>query len=180
MEKAPLEHLRFPIGRFKAPENYSEALITQYIGEIEALPKLMRAASENLSDEQLDTSYRPDGWTLRQVIHHVADSHINSYIRFKWTLTEDAPLIKAYSQKDWANLPEAKNAPIDISLNILESLHTRWVLMLKNLSAEDRQKVFIHPETNKPFSLNLAIALYAWHGRHHVAHIESLKEEKGW
>ena len=180
MDKTKFEHLRFPIGRFKAPEQYTDTLINQYIEEIAALPRQMKAVTEPLSDEQLDTSYRPEGWTLRQVIHHVADSHLNSYIRFKWTLTEDSPLIKTYSQKDWAMLPEAKSAPISISLDILESLHKRWVLMLKNIDAEDRKREFIHPETNRPFSLNLAIALYAWHGRHHVAQIESLKKEKGW
>ncbi len=180
MDKAVLEPLRFPIGRFKIQENISEDTINQCIQDIEALPKLLRMSVDPLNDDQLDTPYRPEGWTLRQVVHHVADSHLNSYIRFKWALTEDAPTIKAYNQKNWAELEEAKTAPVEVSLNLLDALHSRWVLMLKNLSKEDLKRTFIHPESGYIYTLEMTITLYAWHGKHHVAHIESLKERNNW
>ena len=180
MDKTALEPLRFPIGRFKIEENISEETINRCISDIEALPRLLRLSVEKLNDSQLDTPYRPEGWTLRQVVHHVADSHINSYVRFKWALTEDAPTIKAYSEKMWAELEDAKTAPVEISLNILEAIHRRWVMMLKNLSKEDLKKTFIHPKSGYAYSLDMVVTLYAWHGKHHVAHIESLKEKSNW
>ncbi len=180
MDKAALEPLRFPIGRFKISENISEETINQCIRDIEVLPNLLRLSIEHLIDNQLDTAYRPEGWTVRQVVHHVADSHLNSYIRFKWALTEDAPTIKAYDEKKWAELEEAKTAPVNISLDLLEALHQRWVMMLKNLSKEDLKKTFVHPVSGFAYTLEMAITLYAWHGKHHVAQIESLKERKSW
>ena len=180
MEKTALESLRFPIGRFKLQENISQDMLRFCIQDIEALPGLIRRAVNNLNDSQLDTQYRPDGWTLRQVIHHVADSHVNSYIRFKWALTEDAPTIKAYDEKKWAELEEAKTAPVEVSLNLLEALHRRWVMMLKNLSKADLKKTFVHPVSGFAYTLEVAITLYAWHGKHHLAHIESLKERSNW
>ncbi len=180
MDKTALEPLRFPIGRFKLQENISEETIKECIRDIEVLPKLLRLSVEKLNDAQLDTSYRQEGWTARQVVHHIADSHLNSYIRFKWALTEDAPKIKAYDEKKWAELEEAKNAPAEISLNLLEALHRRWVMMLKNLSKTDLKKTFVHPVSGFAYTLEVAITLYAWHGKHHVAQIESLKERSNW
>ena len=171
MDKTALEPLRFPIGRFKIDENISEETITQCIRDIEMLPKLLRLAVDQLDETQLDTPYRPDGWTIRQVVHHVADSHINSYVRFKWALTEDAPTIKAYSEKAWAEEEDAKVAPIEVSLKILEALHQRWIIVLKNLSKEDLKRTFIHPKSGFAYTLEMSITLYAWHGKHHVAHV---------
>ena len=180
MDKAGLEPLRFPIGRFKKQENISEATIKQCIRDIEALPQLMEFSVKELNDAQLNTQYRPEGWTIRQVVHHVCDSHINSYVRFKWALTEEAPTIKAYDEKNWAEVEDGKNAPVEVSLEILKALHRRWVMMLKNLNKADLKRTFVHPETGYAYSLEMAITLYAWHGKHHVAQIESLKERSGW
>jgi hypothetical protein len=180
MEKTALESLRFPIGRFKTQENISMETVNQCIRDIEALPGLLRMSVKQLDDKQLDTPYRPEGWTVRQVVHHLADSHVNSYIRFKWALTEDAPTIKAYDEKKWAELEDARTAPVEISLNLLEALHRRWVIMLKNLSKDDLKKTFIHPASGFVYTLEMIITLYAWHGKHHVAHIESLKERSNW
>jgi len=166
-----LEKLRFPIGRFSPPKNYTPEFLASCIADIENTPEQYAQAVEGLSDEQLDTPYRPDGWTLRQVVHHVVDSHMNSYIRFKWTLTEDTPTIKAYDEKLWAEEPEAKNAPIQLSIDLLKALHARWVLVLKNLSEEDLEKEFIHPETGKNINLKMMVALYAWHSKHHLGHL---------
>lgn len=175
-----LEQLRYPVGRFQLPTNITSEHITNWITEIENTPTLVEAAVVGFTDEQLDTPYRPDGWTVRQVVHHLPDSHMNSYIRFKWTLTEDTPTIKAYDETRWAQLEEAKNAPVEMSINMLKALHARWVVVLKNLTEEDLKKEFTHPETGKNISLQTMVALYAWHGRHHLAHITSLKERMGW
>ena len=180
MDKAGLEPLRFPIGRLKKQENISEATIKQCIRDIEALPQLMEFSVKELNDAQLNTQYRPEGWTIRQVVHHVCDSHINSYVRFKWALTEEAPTIKAYDEKNWAEVEDGKNAPVEVSLEILKALHRRWVMMLKNLNKADLKRTFVHPETGYTYSLEMAITLYAWHGKHHVAQIEFLKERSGW
>lgn len=168
---ADLEQLRYPIGRFSRPKNISGHDINIWIGQIETLPARFRNVVESLSEEQLDTPYRPEGWTLRQVIHHVPDSHVNSYIRFKWTLTEDTPKIKAYNEVAWAELSDYKTLPVNTSLDFLEILHARWVPVLKSLSDEDLQKTFIHPEHGKEVPLDVNIALYAWHGEHHLGHL---------
>ena len=175
-----MENLRYPIGHFQMPDNFSKENINYWIKDIQDAPAQYRALVAGWTDEQLDTPYRPEGWTVRQLIHHVADSHMNSYIRFKWTLTEYEPTIKAYDEKLWADLPEAKTAPVAISLGLMESLHARWCMMLKNLSTEELKKIFIHPESGKSISLNTMVALYAWHSKHHIAHISGLKERKGW
>ena len=180
MMEEELESLRYPIGRFSKPDDFNENLIASFIKTIELLPVKLVDAANGLTDEQLDTPYRPDGWTVRQLVHHIADSHMNSYVRFKWTLTEDSPVIKAYDEKLWAEIPEARTAPIDISLNILTALHARWVLILKNLSKEDLSKYFAHPESGNKVRLDLNIALYAWHSEHHLAHIVNLIKRKGW
>jgi len=173
-------NLSYPIGKFEAPETVSEEQIQTWIREIEEVPALYEAAVRNLNQEQLDTPYRPEGWTVRQVIHHVPDSHMNAYIRFHWTLTEDHPTIKAYNEADWAELPYLKEVPIQHSLDILKSVHARWVVLLKNLSVTDFERTYIHPQYGRVFSLKTVLALYAWHGKHHLAHIENLKERMGW
>ncbi len=171
---------RYPIGPFTPPATVTPEDSERWIGEIERLPAAFRAAVEPLTDAQLDTPYRPGGWTVRQLVHHVPDSHLNSYIRFKWTLTEDRPTIKAYDEKLWAALPDSRDTPVAVSLALLESLHTRWVVLLRSLTPADREREFIHPETGRALSLNTTLALYAWHGRHHLAHITALVEREGW
>lgn len=172
--------LRYPIGEFQIE---SDALTNeqrqQFIHQIADAPANLRAAIKGLSEEQLDTPYRPDGWTVRQVVHHVPDSHMNAYIRFKLALTEDEPTIKPYDEARCAALDDSRLAPIDASLNLLESLHERWVTLLRLLSPVDWTRSFQHPERGR-VSLNMNVALYAWHGRHHVAHITSLRERMGW
>ena len=139
----------------------------------------MRAAVAGLNDEQLNTEYRPEGWTVRQVVHHVPESHLNSYLRFKLALTEEEPVIKPYFEDRWAKLDDALNAPVELSLNLLDTLHQRWVWFLRSLKPSDFQRTFRHPELGV-VSLDKNVALYAWHGRHHVAHITSLRERMGW
>jgi DinB superfamily len=171
--------LQYPIGKFKAQEVYSAVEITENISRIANLPALLQTATHVLTDTQLDTPYRDGGWSVRQVIHHLADSHMNAYIRLKWTLTETSPLIKAYEEKEWAVTPETKENP-EISLNLLISLHRKWALLLQKLSADEMQKHFVHPQTKKEVKLVTQLAMYAWHGEHHLAHITQLKERMGW
>lgn len=173
------EELRYPIGKFVAKENYTSDELREAIRKIETLPARLEEASRNLSDFQLDTPYRPDGWTLRQVLHHVPDSHSNAYIRFKWALTEDAPLIKAYNEKAWALTPETALSP-KMSIDVLKALHIKWVTLMKSLSNEQLKRAYIHPDTGKLNRLDNMIAMYAWHGDHHLGHIESLKKRMGW
>jgi len=171
--------LQYPVGRFAWPDAVSLDDRRRYIDEIEQTPKNMRAAVAGLSDQQIDTPYRPGGWTLRQVVHHMPDSHLNSYVRFRLALTEDEPTIKPYDEARWAELADARTAPVELSLTLLDSLHKRWVLLLRSLSAADCAKKFRHPELGE-VTLEKNLALYAWHGRHHVAHITSLRERMGW
>lgn len=175
-----LQQLRYPIGKFQVPQSITTDRVKQWIETIAAAPQQIKEAVENLNDKQLDTPYRPGGWTVRQLVHHIADSHTNSYIRFKWTLTEDNPTIKAYDEKLWAELPEAKSAPVEISLLMLEAIHRRWVMMLQNLSPSDLKRTFVHPESGATIPLDVLMSLYAWHSKHHLAHIVNLKERKGW
>lgn len=174
-----MSDLSYPIGKFTFDGPAGEKQREQYIGEIEQVPTKLRAAVEGLSAKQLDTPYRPGGWTVRQVVHHVPDSHMNSYIRFKLALTEMEPTIKPYYEDRWAELEEARSAPIEISLALLDSLHKRWVLTLRAIKAEEWKRTFRHPELGS-MSLEKNLALYAWHGKHHVAHITSLRERMGW
>ena len=173
-----MEDLRYPVGEFDVKGTYKVDVIEEWINEIEALPSKVREAVKGLSDEQLDSAYRPVGWTIRQVVHHIPDSHINSYIRFKLALTEDNPVIKPYAEDKWAELPDS-NLPIEVSLSMLEALHSRWVVLLKSLKPSDLEKTFRHPDSGE-IKLGMNIGLYAWHGRHHLAHITSLKERMGW
>lgn len=171
--------LQYPIGPFAWPADVSADQRRRYIDEIEQAPAHLRAAVTGLTGEQLDTLYRPGGWTVRQVAHHVPDSHLNSYLRFKLALTEDEPTIKPYDQSRWAELADVRMAPVETSLVLLESLHHRWVSLLRSLSEADFARTFRHPEIGI-VRLDRNLALYAWHGRHHVAHITSLRERMGW
>jgi len=173
------EHLKYPIGKANIPDIITDMDIQKWISILETFPKKMRLITQNLNDEQLNTPYRVDGWTVRQVVHHVVDSHTNSYIRFKWTMTEDRPVIKAYDEKKWAELNDY-DAPIELSLQALESLHAKWVYLLRRLSPEDLKKIFIHPASQEEVSLEKNIGIYAWHSKHHYSHIANLLMDKGW
>ena len=169
---------RFPIGPFAMEAPTSEKR-RAWIREIEETPDRVRKAIEGLTPEQLDTPYREGGWTIRQVVHHLADSHINSFVRFKLALTEDEPTVRDYDEKQWAETVDATDAPLDVSLDLLESLHKRWIFLLESLTANEFQKKFKHPERGL-MTLDTNLQLYAWHGRHHVAHIEALRNREGW
>jgi hypothetical protein len=166
---------RYPIGTF----TYSRPRRAEWLDDIEQLPSKMRAAVEGLNDAQLDTPYRDGGWTARQVVHHTADSHVNSYARFRLALTEDEPVIKPYEEQLWAELADAKSDPAEISLALLEALHTRWVRMLRSLEESQWRRAFIHPVGGRT-TLDFALGLYSWHGRHHTAHITELRRRMGW
>jgi hypothetical protein len=173
--------LRFPVGKFQRPTaSLTDTERGEYIEAIAVTPARLSDAVKGLKPEQLDTRYRPEGWTVRQVVHHVPDSHMNSYVRFKLALTEDLPLIKPYDESKWAELGDVRTAPIEPSLALLENLHKRWVLLLRTLGPAEWSRKFRHPDWDKPMSLDDALALYAWHGKHHVAHITSLREREGW
>ncbi|MBU2952112.1 putative metal-dependent hydrolase [Tamlana agarivorans] len=174
MTNQELEHLKYPIGHFECPEKISESDIKQWISVLEAFPNRLEKLVAGLSDEQLDTVYRTGGWTVRQVVHHVSDSHHHSYTRFKWALTEDKPVIKAYFEERWAELIDSKSAPINMSLQHIKAIHFKLVYLLKTLSEADLNKSFIHPETNSEVKLNYQIGNYAWHSNHHYAHIEQI------
>lgn len=170
---------RYPIGKFEKSMTVTKEIRGDCIKTIETLPSQLRKAVENLSEQQLDTPYRKGGWTVRQVIHHLPDSHMNSYVRFKLALTEDNPKIKTYEEHLWAELPDTFKTPIDVSLNLLESLHARWAVLLRSLTDEQLEKTFQHPEWGD-ITLAKTLALYAWHSKHHLAHITELKKKMGW
>ena len=174
------ESLSFPIGQFTSPDIIDKQTINTWIEEIAALPEQMKNTVEGLSEDQLNTPYRPEGWTVKQVINHVPDSHISSYMRFHWALTEPNPVIKAYDQNAWATLPYHDEMPISVSLELLSAVHQRWVYLLKSLTDTDLERTFIHPEDGKVYSLKFLIGMYAWHGKHHLAHIVNLKQRMGW
>ena len=170
---------RYPIGKFKAPGSNSAAIRAAHIETLRQLPERLRAAVSGLSDAQLDTPYRDGGWTVRQLVHHVADSHINSAICFKLALTEEWPTIKRYDERAWADLPDSKSLPIDGSLVFIEAMHARWVALLESMSEADFARGFNHPERGRS-DLALTLAIYAWHSLHHTAHITTLRERMGW
>ena len=172
--------LSYPIGKYTPPSIIDDQQIKTWIEEIERLPIQMREAVKGLTDDQLDTPYRPAGWTVRQVVNHVPDSHLNCYVRFHWTLTEHSPKIKAYDEKAWANLPYHQSMPIETSLDLLMTIHRRWAYLLKSLRKEDLKKDFIHPEDGHSYTLEVTIGNYAWHGKHHLAHILNLKKRMDW
>jgi hypothetical protein len=171
--------IRYPIGQFAWSGSQTKQERTAAVNDIASLPQKMRSAVAGLADKQLDTPYREDGWTIRQVVHHVPDSHMNSYIRCKLALTENNPTIKPYDEVAWANLIDGKTAPIEPSLNLLEGLHDRWVRVLQSVSETDAQRTLYHPERGA-MTLDEYIALCGWHGKHHVAHITSLRQRLGW
>jgi DinB superfamily len=172
--------LRYPVGKFVPPAGPSSAEEREaFIVEIDEAPARLRAAVAGLSEAQLDTPYRDGGWTVRQVVHHVPDSHLNSYVRFRLALTEDNPTIRGYMEERWAELADARGGPVDLSLGLLEMLHRRWTLLLRSLGEEQWRRTFLHPDLGK-VALDRNLALYAWHGRHHVAHVTALRERMGW
>jgi uncharacterized damage-inducible protein DinB len=173
-----LDQLRYPVGRFTPIENTANAR-AECIRAISQLPTRLCAAVAGLDDAQLDTPYRDGGWTVRQVVHHVADSHANSVIRFKLALTEDSPTIKPYDENAWAQLSDSKSLPIDSSLTFITAMHERWVALLESMSEADYQREFVHPERGRQ-TLLTALGIYAWHGRHHTAHITALRARNNW
>jgi hypothetical protein len=174
-----LETLRYPIGRFSWSVTNGAAHRDEWLRAIEATPAELRRVVDGLTDAQLDTPYRPAGWTARQVVHHYADDHMNSYVRFKLALTEDAPTIKGYEEALWAELPDARTGPIEPSLALLAAVHQRWLAAWRALSESDWQRTFIHPKRG-PVSLEMLAALYAWHGQHHVAQVRALRTRSNW
>ncbi len=177
------DDVRYPVGPWQRPvagRAATDAERGAWIAEIAAAPAAMRRAVAGLSEAQLETPYRPGGWTVRQVVHHVPDSHLNAYVRFKLALTEETPTIKPYDQATWAMLSDARTVPIDVSLAMLDALHVRWVAVLRGMSAADFRRGYHHPEQQRVVPLDEALSLYAWHGRHHVAHITSLRAREGW
>lgn len=175
-----LEKLRYPIGTFVCPVEISHEDISTWIEVLERLPAKLTGLVKDFSEEQLETPYRDGGWTVRQVVHHLADSHHHSYTRFKWALTENRPLIKAYHEKEWSAMVDARSAPIELSLTYLTALHAKLVYLLKGLSIQDFQKSYIHPDGNISVSVAENLGKYAWHSNHHFAHIQNLAQRKGW
>ena len=172
--------LRYPVGKFVRPKSLTPAERKAAIRAVADAPGLLRAAVKGLTDAQLDTPYRPGGWTVRQVVHHVPDSHMNAYVRFKLALTEDVPTIKPYDEAKWAELEDGRSKLVEDSLALVEALHSRWVFLLERLKPSDFDRTVNHPEWDKPMSLDHLLALYAWHGAHHTAQITSLRERSGW
>lgn len=180
MEKTALEKSQYPIGKFIAHESYSAEYLTAKIEEIASFPERLKKEVLHLTEEQLETPYRQDGWTIRQVIHHCADSHMNCFVRIKWALTEENPTIKFYYENLWAELHDNLTMPIQPTLSFLEGLHFRLAYLMKNLSEVDLEKSFIHPENSTEFKIKEIIGTYAWHANHHLAHITTLKKQKRW
>lgn len=173
-----MENLRFPVGRFSMPNEITAEHLKEWIGIIKDFPTLLKAEIEKLKPSQLEAAYRPDGWTVRQVVHHCADSHMNSFIRFKLALTEDSPTVKTYEEGLWADMVDVLNSPLEPSIKILEGVHLRWVLLLKSMSEADFEKTFFHPEKKKTVSLYETTALYSWHSMHHLGHVKLVNEGK--
>jgi uncharacterized damage-inducible protein DinB len=170
---------RYPIGKFEVEKEPTPAKRSRAIDEIESAPEKLRAAIAGLNDAQLDTPYREGGWTVRQLAHHVADSHMNANIRWRLALTENEPTIKPYDEKDWAELPDAKSLPVKVSLDLLDTLHKRWVALIRETKESDFARTFRHPEHGVR-TIDWMLFLYAWHGRHHVAHVTELRKKNGW
>ncbi len=175
----PMEDVRYPIGRYEPLDHVGAAQRERWIGDIAEAPALLEAAVSGLQPAQLDTPYRPGGWTVRQIVHHLPDSHLNSYVRFRLALTEEEPTIKPYEEARWAELPDARTAPVDMSLQLLSALHERWVLLLRSFGDSEFARTFRHPDLGV-MKLDKTLGLYAWHGRHHVAHIAALRDRMGW
>jgi len=173
------ENLKYPIGRYQLEDKINKTSIENWIKEIELLPQKLSEAVKGLKKDQLQTPYRPDGWTIQQVIHHIADSHMNAYNRFKLALTENKPIVKPYDEKLWAELPDSKLVDVNVSLDLIKSLHKRWTTLLRHLSEEELNKEFLHPESGMK-NLKETICNYAWHGNHHLARITFLKQKMNW
>ena len=180
MENEALEKLKYPIGQFSHPEPITDSDIQNYISDIGIFPENLKKLVSGFSEEQLQTPYRKKGWTVKQVIHHIADSHMNAYIRFKLALTEDMPAIKPYFEDKWAELGDYKTTPVEVSLILIDALHKRWVNLLRSMNKKDFEKIFFHPEHGKEFSLDEITGMYSWHGKHHYAHINELKKRMNW
>jgi len=171
---------RYPIGRFQFDGDRSPESRERYIAQIAALPAELRSAVHGLAEHQLDTPYREGGWTIRQVAHHIPDSHMNAYVRFKLALTEDQPTITPYEEARWAALPDTRDTPVMVSVRMLEALHERWVVLMRDMSDADFARAYMHPEQKRAVPLFEALPMYAWHGRHHVAHILATRAREGW
>lgn len=174
-----MNDMRYPIGKFAYDGSPTEDQRRTFCNQIAEAPANLQAAVKGLSEQQLETPYRPEGWSVRQVVHHVPESHMNAYIRFKLGLTEDDPTIKPYAEDRWAQTPDVKATPVEVSLALLDSLHDRWVRLLRLLGPAEWKRTFRHPELG-PMTLEKTLALYAWHGRHHVAHITELRKRMSW
>lgn len=173
------DHLKYPIGPCPYPESTTAEERRSWIADLAGLPAIMHAVVAGMTPEQLNTPYRPGGWTVRQVVHHVADSHINGYVRFKLALTENVPTIKPYDEARWASLPDYESTPIEVSLTLIETLHDRWVRVLRSMTDGDFKRRLHHPESGT-LNLGCYLAVYSWHSRHHAAHIASLRSRMGW
>jgi hypothetical protein len=174
------EHLKYPIGHFIPPGTYSPEVLDGYIRTISEFPAKIAAETAHLTDAQLDTTYRQNGWTIRQVVNHCADSHMNALARFKFALTENTPVIKPYLEALWGTLPDSKTMPIQPALSMIEGIHQRWTVLMNSFSEKEWQKAFIHPEKGKEIKLNESAGNYAWHCEHHLAHITGLKGRVNW
>ena len=171
-----MKDLQYPIGKFERPGKFDEQLLLAYIEEIRILPKQLKAELAGIDPSLLDKRYRPDGWTIRQVVHHLSDSHINSYVRYRWTLTEENPTIKAYNEKLWSELHDGLTGPVEMSIDLLSALHHKWAYFLEGIDRDSYHRTFVHPESEKSYDLYTITALYAWHGKHHLGHIKLAKE----
>ncbi len=179
IDDARMEALRFPIGRFELDPQPTRAKHKGWIDQIGRVPGELRALVQDLSERQLDTPYRPDGWTVRQVVHHLADSHLNAYVRTKLALTEEEPTIKPYDEAAWAELPDGSTSPIESSMSLLEALHARWVAALRALDEDAFKRTLNHPE-HGVITIGWIVQSYAWHGQHHIAHVNTLRDKMGW
>jgi uncharacterized damage-inducible protein DinB len=180
MDSTTMTDLRYPIGTHTLTTMPTPEQVAEWIDAIAATPTAMRAAINGLNASQIETPYRPGGWTVRQVVHHIADSHLNAYTRFKLALTEDTPTIKPYDEAAWAELQDTSIVPLSVSLDLLEALHIRWVALLRSLGPDELERDFRHPEKGRIMRLDSTLGMYAWHGRHHVAHVTALREREGW
>jgi len=174
-----LDILKYPVGKYEPPVEITEDLFNQWITTIESLPEKLKKLVGNLSYDELGLQYRPGSWNIKQVVHHLADSHMNSFIRFKLVLTEENPIIRPYDESAWAKTADANNEEIMDSIDILEGLHKRWVILLKSLKEEDKKRTYVHPEYDKQFTLEYMLGLYDWHAKHHLAHIRQAIEKQG-
>ncbi|MEO9483454.1 MAG: YfiT family bacillithiol transferase [Ekhidna sp.] len=167
-----IEVLKYPLGKYDSPQEITSEILSEWIASLETLPDNLKKLVGNLSYDELEMQYRPGSWNIKQIVHHLADSHMNSFIRFKWILTEDKPTVKTYNEEEWAKTIDATNEEIKESTHILEGLHSRLIMLLKELRPDQLKRTFIHPEYGKEFTLEWMIGLYAWHSRHHLAHIK--------